>query len=279
MSNRESDRTQEIVDQIDEALSWEPGDPIHEEERAYLNYPSVPQYGMKPRCEDCDVTWEGMEQDCWMCGKTVPKLTEWWKNMPGSDHSMTVRLDIDTSHFNEQMERMWAAIQEPRIREFSMGFRAVGDSMDRATGQMRYLFDSLWAVPMRRLSYIPAHRQGRSLFLSIMDEVHMETGPNTELVTQYVEKERLDQVPRTPKVFDFDLGLPKGQPGRLDYDVNTSRIEVWEIDIPREFSTEIAPPMPEPRPVMIGNRAKNLLDSLEPSFARSITHERRSRHI
>lgn len=280
----DQDRHAEMVDRIDEALSWEPGDPIHEVE--YNSDWAGESYISQARCTDCDVSWEGKEQECWSCGKTVPKLTEWWKNIPGDDEVEDRSTLINDAMVHQPfLTDVWqglASVPTPQsfvtytrvdMEVISAAFRALGEQQSRLGDQL-HAFVAAWqafgrAYP-RHITITAPRRYGLNGFRNLMslhDEVvEMETSRDTE--RHIVYRDRVELLPPTPKLFNLDLGLEEAHLSKLP--------EVYELYIPVEIPTKQVP-LPEPRPVLVP--AHFSWDLTPQSFARAITTERRSRHI
>lgn len=300
MSNRESDRAQEMVDRIEEALAWEPGDPIHEQEYN-SDWTGADNHMARMRCAECQVDWPEPEEPCWSCGQPKPLLDPWWKRAVGDDRNTDERPPVQHFYLHSihQVGPAFDVETVLRRREamaVSLGFQAASfrDAADRAAEHMRGFRtrmvvideasnlrnDALFALfnSYRNLSIASSRRYARASFLQNLWTLWTPEVPNEGTVVQTVTRDRVEQIPRTPKVFDFDLGLPKTTPTRLG--ANPEQFDEWSIEVPRHIPEKQVPlPHRELGELVEIPLELRLPDEERNPLSRSITSVRRSRHI
>lgn len=298
MSNEVSDNASAMQDRIDEVLSWEPGDPIYEQDYD-SDWTHASNYMPRIRCTDCEVYWPEPHEPCWSCGKVVPLPESWIKGLVGDDRntderlarlsynpdrfSVDVTIDID---FAPNFDEMWR-----RIAGMTIDLETVGLASRRASEPFSDLVETMRGFSAQpvvfdgpfdfnildyRYRNLALPRQcGRSAFMRALLGEWVPSDPDRVVVR--VQQSTVEQLPPTPSVFNFDLGLPNPDTA------NTSAARVTVLQIPAEIPTK-QPPLP----VMSNSH----LDEINPALfthdnrfeftnlsSQIITEMRRSRHI
>lgn len=297
MPNEASENAAAMQDRIDEVLSWEPGDPIYEQDYD-SDWTGASNYLPKIRCTDCEVYWPEPHEPCWSCGKVVPLEESWVRGLVGDDRNTDERLERlswNIHHFEvyqtidlpPNFDEMWRNIT------FSIGpFRAAAQEASNHLASMaevmrglsvqQVIFDDVFTLPDFSYRHLALPRQyGRGAFLRGFLDEWSSSDPEQSVVR--VQQSAVERVPPTPKVFDFDLGLRKPVVTNFNYDVNASIVEETIFQIPSEIPTK-QPPLP----VMSDSH----LDEINPALfvqdnrfeftslsSQLITEMRRSRHI
>lgn len=279
------------LDNIDDVLAWEPGDPLLEQEYD-VDFVGAGSYIETARCKDCDVSWPENDVPCWSCGKEVPPLNEWWKDHASipqgqqmrSDHSTGAVQDLiwvpnSVYRSNPRQPLYLSAVMFEWVRRFMIDPEGLDYSQEQASVYMQNY--AVWDAQMVwTMNSMSSRRGGRSAAQRYwLDE--WTTSDNTpEMKTYWVDQAQVDIVPKTPAVFDFDLGLPKPQPTSF----RNTWVNPWlsptthQIRIPRVLpKAEIPLPVMTPQP--IDTQTERLLFDLSFPTSAPITQVRRSRHI
>ncbi len=242
------------------------------------------------QCEDCGVGWGPEETDCWMCGKTYPRLSgHRGITFPGARWEGLTHVAAQAAGRVERMSQ--------DMRGLHVHF-TLNDEFTAAMRRQRQftenLFASLWGG--QQLNFFSSRRMGRSSLQSMwVDEWtgdHVEDFPE-RLVRLQVTQVQVDRLPPVPRVLqtEVDLGLSGGEenePATLNTVVsqfirnNYPRFEsgprYFVLHLPEHIPTPEVPPAPRLE-ISDGYVRPELVVGTQYPSSNPITQQRRRRHI